>query len=300
MSGIPPDAFYVASKPQLSQGDIVQVPTTSLWSLQARGSIDGIPSLPTGSLGKTVAGQIWKVSRTQQNEYLTHSTRNGIGIIVSHDCALDKEFNEYVRQLEGEGLSAEEAIKTAESKSDLDETLLVAPLLFLSEIPRAYHASIDQKIGYFALADLPVLPGERLVANLHQLTTVDHRLIARTIASLSPIAVSRLRFKLAEVFSYRSISSLASLSKLVGQQVIDIQVHDHGSKKKKLSRMTLVLADNSTVQLDISTPDPVDPDEGITRRPGLRPPSSETTTQVRPSRWASLLAFARGMFGRKK
>jgi hypothetical protein len=175
-------------------------------------------------------------------------------------------------------MNDEDAITKASARDDLDPTLLVAPLYFLSEIKPAYHNGIDRRIGYFHIRNLPGLPGSNLVADLHQMTTVDHRLIKERIVSHSERSVGILRFKLAELFAYRALSSLSSLDNLVGRKVVGIH-HVETSNKKKETRVTLELDDGTKRILDIRTPEQVAAAEEIVRQPARRPapPQSKTS-----------------------
>lgn len=262
--------YLDAPRSQSSQGDIVSVPTTTLWSLEGRGVVDGIPPF-RGQFGSSVRGPLWKAPRGDPQKFASHETRTGLAMIVSHECSLDKQFNELVTRLRNAGLGASEAAEIAGKRNDLDETLVVSPVYLLSEIPAAYQRGIEQRFGYYPLPPLPIQqPGTMdLVADLSQMTTVDYRLISTTVASLTDEAVNRLRFKLSELFAYRHLSSLGELSNLIGQRIANVQVIEHSKKK---TRLVLELEDGTSRIIDIKTPDEANGErEEVLRPVGTRP-----------------------------
>lgn len=254
MSLVPADGFFLPQpKEQLSQGDIVVAPTTTLWSEAGRGILVG-PQPPhfLSELGAVIRGELWKVQRNNMANYATHSTRRGLAVVVSHDCLLDKQFNELVTQLLKAGASLEKAQQIAAERPDLDESVLISPLLLLAEIPSAYHSGIQQRIGYFPLPPIPGYGDRDFVVDLSQVTTVDWRLLPDTRISLSEESVNRLRFKLAEMFAYRGLSSLGQLTSIIGQRISDVKILEQSKKK---SRLILTLEDGSSRAVEIKSPE---------------------------------------------
>lgn len=138
------------------------------------------------------------------------------------------------------------------------------------------------------------------MADLHQLTTIEHRLVAKTFASLSNEARGVLRYKLAELFAYRSLSTLNSLNHIVGHEVVDVQLVEQ-SKKKKMSRLMLQLEDGTSRILEIRTPDDLsDEHTAPTRSLGVRPATQTDNQPPRASFFQGAVARARALLSRPR
>ncbi|MDA8355169.1 MAG: hypothetical protein M0Z95_02450, partial [Actinomycetota bacterium] len=53
----------------------------------------------------------------------------GLAMVVTHDCQLDKEWNQRVRELQRSGMTLDRAEREAASDVTLDRTLVVSPLV---------------------------------------------------------------------------------------------------------------------------------------------------------------------------
>lgn len=166
---------------------------------------------------------------------------------MSHDCALDKEFNEAYSELLSVGTEPEVARKLASSNPKLDEFAVVAPIMALSEIPKGRRDGIERKIGYFGLKPTAELGAEPVV-DLSRISTVDHRLLRNRQLSLSDHSIGILRYKLVELFAYRS-STFDKLERMVGARLVDVtQV----KKNKDTIRATLLFEGGlDTIVLDV-------------------------------------------------
>lgn len=58
----------------------------------------------------------------------------GLAMVVTHDCQLDKEWNQTVRELERGGMAREPAEAEASADTTLDRGLVVSPLFDPSEL----------------------------------------------------------------------------------------------------------------------------------------------------------------------
>lgn len=244
----------------LRQGDVVLAPTTVLFSAEEA----PVPDEPEGApvcLGERV--------RTLLVPDVVAETLWAPVLVLSHDCQLEKDFNEYVRALVSEGVPQSEAIAEASADPSLDPFVVVAPLDPYSAIPPHRHAGIraGDRIGYFALDALPRDGGD-YVADLGRACTISTGLLPQSakVASLAPESVAELRYKLAEAYAIRDLAVLVELEAMVGHRIKRAEALP---KSKKKSALVLHLDNGDLVHLEIRRPRGELPDE-ITRTPATR------------------------------
>jgi hypothetical protein len=159
-------------------------------------------------------------------------------MVLSHDCEIEKDFNEHVRTLIETGVDQDTAIRQASDDPTLDPLVSVAPLLPFDAFPERRHSGIrdNVRIGYFSTAPHPQLGDCEYAVDLTQITTVDRQLVQYfpPVASLSVLAVGVLRFKLAEAFATRDLSVLAELEAAIGQQITGVQAQPRSKAKVDL------------------------------------------------------------------
>ncbi|MBV9110374.1 MAG: hypothetical protein JO306_13260, partial [Gemmatimonadetes bacterium] len=128
-------------------------------------------------------------------------------LVLSHDCHLEKDFNERVRQLMADGVAEDEAVTEASADPSLDPFAVVAPLQPYADFPEHRHASLrsGDRIGYFPLDLLPGDGGDYVV-DLGRVATVSVMLLPQRlkVASLAPAPLGELRYKLAETYAAAS------------------------------------------------------------------------------------------------
>lgn len=265
------DAFYLPEvRPLLSQGDVYLAPAVMVWSAETFQAIPLIPPAPEQP-GAVVFSPAWTRTLAQAAPPLvTLATSWAPVLVLSHDCEIDKEFNEHVDALLRQGIPEAEAQARAESNPDLDRYVLVSPLLPYDEQELA-SARWDavrsgQKIGYFPLAPMPAYEGAEYFVHLSRICTVERRLLSPGFkaASLAEQARSLLRFKLAEALSSRNISVVSRLEAAIGQRITDVRTV---KVKRQEATVMLVLEDGSELQVgaraDLEVPLPE-----RTRHPG--------------------------------
>ncbi|HEU0299617.1 MAG TPA: hypothetical protein VFR37_09190 [Longimicrobium sp.] len=250
---VAPDAFYLPeTRPLLSQGDVYLAPTVVVWSEEAFQAIPLVPPAPEepGALAFIPA---WaRSSAPFAPPVVTLATRWAPVLVLSHDCEIDKEFNEHVDALVREGVPEPEAMERAGGNPELDRYILVSPLLPFQEQelaqPRWDSVRAGQKIGYFPLPPMPAYEDTEYFVHLSRICTVERRLLspAYKAASLSEQARSLLRFKLAEALSSRSISVVSKLEAAIGQRIADVRTL---KIKRQDVTVMLVLEDGSEVQV---------------------------------------------------
>jgi hypothetical protein len=210
-----PPPFYSDSDPPLQQGDVVAVPLARLQTdpefLPARWqSIDASRAqleLPA-ELSETWAIGGW-----------------GWGMVISHDCHLDKEFNKLVRKLrQKEQLPLQEAAAIAERDPSLDRFVSVCPVLPIATFPdQAADAAAGHVIDLFHLPADPGREWAESVVDLSYRATVDRLFIEHRRLVLSEEARMRLRFAVARAETFRSSEIGFQLEQVINQRIRDLR-----------------------------------------------------------------------------
>lgn len=244
-------------RPQLSQGDVCLAPTVMVWSAATLAAPPLIPPAPT-DVGEVVFVPGWQRRPATPDRIadITLATSFSPVLVVSHDCEIDKEWNDWVEMRLAEGLSENEARAEADARDDLDARIVVAPLLpYATEVlgEKSWDAvRRAQKIGYFPLAPIEALGDVEFLVHLSRLSVIERRLLHRDmrVLSLTEQARQLLRFKLAEAFSSRNLGVLSQIEAAVGHRVEEVRV-----VKRKRANVTaaLLLDDGSEVQVGVRT-----------------------------------------------
>lgn len=251
--GLAPDSFYLPEpRPLLSQGDVYLAPTTIVWSEEAFQAIPLIPPAPEEP-GALVFTPAWaRASSPLAPPVVTLATRWAPVLVLSHDCEIDKEFNEQVDALVREGVPEAAAMAQAGGDPELDRYILVSPLLPYDEqelaAARWDAVRAGKKIGYFPLPPIPAYEDAEFFVHLSRICTVERRLLSPEYkaASLAEQARSLLRFKIAEALSSRNISVVSKLEAAIGQRITDVRTM---KVKRQDATVMLVLEDGSEVQV---------------------------------------------------
>jgi hypothetical protein len=247
-----PGEFYLAEpRSLLSQGDIYLAPAVVAWSAASRSAIPLIPPAPAEP-GHTVYAPAWRAVGASAAPAVTLATSWTPVLVISHDCEIDKEFNEYVDALIREGIPAEQAEVRASAIPELDRYVLVSPLLPYHEEELAAErwsaVRAGQKIGYFPLPQMPAYENDEFFVHLSRIATVERRLLSPEYkaASLTELGRGLLRFKLAEVLSSRNLSVVSRLEQAIGQRISEVRTL---KVKRQEATVALVLEDGSELQV---------------------------------------------------
>ena len=83
-------------------------------------------------------------------------------MVVSHECDVQKEFNERVNELIAMGTVEDQAVRQAAMDPNLDRYVVVAPLFAFGEISQRRWQSIrnGQRMGYFYVPPIPGISGQ--------------------------------------------------------------------------------------------------------------------------------------------
>ena len=237
----------------LRQGDVILAPATVLVSADEAPTADA-PALPPRYLGDRVETLLWSKSTRLAPDVVAETVFAPV-LVLSHDCQLEKDFNEHVRNLVKEdGMPLDDAIAHASADPSLDPFAVVAPLQPYSDIPEHRHAGIrsGDRIGYYALDALPGDGGDYVV-DLGRACTISVRLLpqAAKVASLSPASAAELRYKLAEAYAIRELSVIAELEAMVGHCIMRAEAVP---KSRKKSAVILHLDNGDLLHLEIRRP----------------------------------------------
>ncbi len=233
------EGFYLPEpQEQLSQGDLFMVPTSVVWSHDSLPDASAhVPPLPP-RIGAAVLTRAWDPAGAREAGVpaVAIEARWGAAMVLSHNCEIDKDFNEAVDRLVAEeGLDEEEVARQVSPDWELDRYIVVAPLLTYGEIAAHKHAGIrsGQRIGYFPLVPIPGYGPADFAVHLSRVSTVERRLLRAglKIASLAPDSVKRLQYKIAEVFASRRLALLAELEAAVGREIVEVRPLKESRKK---------------------------------------------------------------------
>lgn len=247
--------FELAPRAQLSQGDIFLAPSATAYMAEAAEHTLAGPLVPP-AVGQSVTVRAWgRAGLVAPAPPVSVVVVWTPVMVLSHDCELDKEFNEHVDRFLAEHPTVTEAdaIGRFSARADLDRHVLVAPLQPYDEVvaPAWKHESIRQagRIGYVPVPPIPEYDGAEFFVHLSRVSTVGRELLALRykVASLTEAARSLLRFKVAETLASRNLTLVCKLEAAVGRTITDVRTVKSRSSS---ATVALVLDDGDEVQVD--------------------------------------------------
>lgn len=148
----------------------------------------------------------------------------GLAMVITHDCQLDKEWNQRVRELERSGVDRERAEREASSDVTLDRTLIVSPLVDPSEL-RSDRGNLlaGRVIGYLPVPAHPDNFVAECVADLTYQCTID-RLDVAKVASITDAARKQLRYALVQQDALRTADLGFEVEAVVGRTIQKVEV----------------------------------------------------------------------------
>lgn len=249
----------------LRQGDIVLAPSVALLAGHEAAAGEEIPD-PPAILGRPTYSLPWRPGESSFAPNVVVETVMTPVLVLSHDCQMEKDFNERFAALTEEGMSPDAARAAASADPTLDPWAVVAPLESFTAIPAHRHAGIraGARIGYLLIDALPQDGGDYAV-DLGRACTVSVRLLPdiSKLASLAPASVAELQYKLAEAYAIRDLAVISELEAMVGQRILHVEAL---AKSKKKTALVLHLDNGELVHLEIRRPRDELPEE-ITRVP---------------------------------
>lgn len=244
--------YYRDAVGPLRQGDLVLAPTVIL----GPGECEGAGVSPT-ALGEQRSVQVWKATKHLLPEAptLKAEVRWDLAMVIPHDCALEKEFNERVGELVRNGTPEVVAIEEASADRTLDRLVAVAPIRAYEETTPKCKEGIrtGQRHGTFpvpASATYCIEPGW---VDLTAPTTLDRNFFSPNLrlASLTDRAADYLRASLARHWAYRDLTGADEISKAIGRTIVDIKAAPMARDKIRLE--LFLDSDGGTITLDGSS-----------------------------------------------
>jgi hypothetical protein len=178
-------------------------------------------------------------------------------MVIPHNCAMEKDWNERVAELVASGASQGEAEQQAGSDTGLDPLVTVAPILPYAGLSAKRERSIRSGLR---LSAFPVVGNGQVpegYVDLNAMTSVRYTLVLteQRVAALSRVAQAFLQKKLAMHFAYRD-SDLDVIAKAVARRIVGVNVVEAPSKKSARVKVAMTLEDGETLVLDGSAPAP--------------------------------------------
>lgn len=148
----------------------------------------------------------------------------GLAMVVTHDCQLDKEWNQRVRELEKGGMKLERAEEEATADTTLDRTLVVSPLVDPSDL-RGGRGNLlaGRVIGYLPVPQHTENLVDECVVDLTYQCTIDRRDVIK-VTSISEPARKQLRYALIRLDALRTADLGFEVEAVIGRTIHKVEV----------------------------------------------------------------------------
>ena len=148
----------------------------------------------------------------------------GLAMVVTHDCQLDKEWNQRVRELQRGGTPLERAEEEATADTTLDRSLVVSPLVDPTELRGGRGNLLAGKvIGYLPVPPHPEQLLDECVADLTYQCTIDRFDVVK-VASISEAARKQLRYALIQLDALRTADVGFEVEAVIGRTIQKVEV----------------------------------------------------------------------------
>lgn len=228
----------------ISQGDIVIAPSVTV----APGTADTDVAAPL-ELDSSRSVTLWHSGSDElpAAPSMNATVRWGLAMVLPHPCAMEKEWNERVAELEARGIPEAAAISAATADSSLDRYLAIAPILAYDNMPPRKATTIAQgnRLGAF-----PVCPDAGVPAayvDLNRISTVEYTAArpGMRIKALSDLAAAHLQHALALFFAFRAQSKLGDVEAAVGEKIVTVTCTRNANRLN----VGMILGNGSTLTL---------------------------------------------------
>jgi hypothetical protein len=148
----------------------------------------------------------------------------GLAMVVTHDCQLDKEWNQRVREMQKNGMDTDAAEREASGDATLDRTLVVSPLVDPTEL-RGGRGNLlaGRVIGYLPVPTHPEQLVQECVVDLTYQCTID-RLDVVKVTSISEAARKQLRYALIQLDALRTADLGFEVEAVIGRTIERVEV----------------------------------------------------------------------------
>jgi len=148
----------------------------------------------------------------------------GLAMVVTHDCQLDKEWNQRVRELQKSGVELELAERQASADTTLDRTLIISPLVDPNDL-RGERGNLlaGRVIGYVPVPPHPEELVDECVVDLTYQCTID-RLDVVKVTSVSEAARKQLRYALIQLDALRTSDLGFEVEAVIGRTIERVEV----------------------------------------------------------------------------
>ncbi|MEB3186173.1 MAG: hypothetical protein VKP72_01900 [bacterium] len=204
----------------LGQADIVWVAQSKLLTRGELppGSVSGV--VPAIGMTTGSRSQLWPVTRAEEEVWI-HGL-NTVGVVISPDCAIDKDMHRVATHLMAtEGLDEDAAYDRAQAEAEF--FVQVAELRCVSDLPAHQQGEVG-KLGLVAMESFPGAPSGSgpFVIDFSRITTVSNRIIERRMALATPAMKHRLQAALCMHFAARNVELSVALTQLFARPVLKV------------------------------------------------------------------------------
>jgi hypothetical protein len=147
-----------------------------------------------------------------------------LAMVVTHDCQLDKDWNQRVKELQRGGMTQERAEEEASKDATLDRALGVCPLVDPADL-RGGRGNLlaGRVIGYLPVPQHPESLIDDCVVDLTYQCTVD-RVDVVKVAAVSEQARKQLRYALIQLDALRTADLGFQVEAVVGRTISGVDI----------------------------------------------------------------------------
>lgn len=235
----------------LGQGDVV-------WVAQARLMTEAeLPRAATGAATPPLLGDsagsrslLWQDVKPEEEVWVNGI--NSIGMVLTPDCAIDKDMHRLAEHLMAdEGLSEDTAYARAANEAEF--FVLVAEIRTVASLP-AHQQGQAGRLGLFKLDTLPGAPvgAGPFVVDLTRVCTVSNRVIERRLGRATAALRHKLQATLCQHLAARNIELTVALTQLFTQPIARVEslVAPEPEKNKLSMRVRVHFEDGKSAVIE--------------------------------------------------
>ena len=256
----------------LGQGDLVWVAQAKLLTegeLPREAAAANAPP-PLGTPAGT-RSLLWQTTSPEEEVWVNGV--NTIGMVLTPDCAIDKDMHRLAEHLiTKEGLGEDEAYARAED--DAEFLTMIAEIRTVADLPVHQQG----QAGRLGLLKLDTFPGAPVgtgpfVVDFSRVTTVSNRLIERRLARSTALMKHKLQAALCQHLAARNVELTVALTQLFVRPVVRVEslVAPEPEKQKLTMRVRVHFDDgkSAVVEAKLTQDDLVAPAAPLVQRKAL-------------------------------